>query len=358
MASRISVLPTIKQYVGRFTRTVTCLFMAVPTGVFGQDFMQTITGSPSCGACRIEQHLLATLEDTTYGPGAFVRGASVHVNRDSTFLMIAGSGLPPSELFVVTRVGSITRRIGRGGEGPGEYRLPMYIAESADSYMIFDVQLGRITHLDRGTLRVQRTVPVPGSIAGTQPAVFPDGAYVFFGDVATRESVGQSLHFVGPDGRLLRSFGPPPRDGRPTLTTSGDSAVWVGYDDYRIELWHREGRLVKTVRREADWVQPDATRTPGRRFTGLSQVREDDQGRIWTHTVVRVWDAQAMRGDPQGSESIIEVLDLASLSVLATLRIRKRVFPTEGEGVVFSANRESASGAALIDVWAARFVYQ
>lgn len=52
---------------------------------------QVIAGAPACGACVIERVRVAAIDDSRTESGAFVIGGSVHVNRDSTFWLLAVS---------------------------------------------------------------------------------------------------------------------------------------------------------------------------------------------------------------------------------------------------------------------------
>lgn len=283
----------------------------------------TISGGPTCERCAIERILLATIHDRSFDGGALVGGGAVHVNRDGTFLVRAGRRM--EELFLADESGSITRQIGRSGEGPGEYFRPLSVAELPQAYVVFDPALGRVTWLDKESFEVSRTVRMPAANTGTAPAVFSDGSYVLGAALPTRGGNDLPLHLVTADGDVLRSFGEGPYSTN--IAPSGDSAVWVAQvDRYRVAKWHIDGRLLAVYERVADWFPPPAdnrSRQAGDRSVRLTEISEDEQGRLWVHTSIRtlreVRGVDATTGqersvlrlspDPATAQEVIEVLD-------------------------------------------------
>ena len=324
--------------------------------------VHTISGGPSCDHCFIERHLLATIHDSTFEGGAIGDGAAKpHVNFDGTFLIIAGPSVFSREIFFAGRDGAIAHSVGRKGEGPGEYRNPMHVMESDSFFLVVDPGLGRITYLHKPSLDFDRTVRIPGRITGVTPVSFSDGSYVMWASIGTREAAGYGLHHVSSDGQILRSFGPPPRGSVHALSASGDTAVWIGFDDYRIEKWDIEGILLSALIREAEWVKPEVSSTePGDWVTWLTGLWEDRDGLLWAHTAGRKKRSAPAIGvelDPRDVESIVEVLDPVALTVVAQSRMPgRRDLAVPGSGFYSAGRRSTTEGLVLTDVWAYRLL--
>ena len=87
--------------------------------------------------------------------------AQVQVNSDSTFLVLTDFSPINEGVFLADRKGSIHRRIGRGGDGPGEYQFAQYSMESPNSYIIVDQGLQRLTSISKRDLSVESTQRIP-----------------------------------------------------------------------------------------------------------------------------------------------------------------------------------------------------
>lgn len=325
----------------------------------GQVRPQTISGGPTCESCSIERHFLATVQDSTYDDGAIVRTIVLHVNSDGSFLVNAGPGLG-SELYLAGRNGAIVRRVGRTGEGPGEYKLPMRLTEADSLFLVLDLSLRRATYLRKPSLELLYTVPIPGGLSPGPTVAFPDGSYVMWARGGTRSTAGHALHHVSGDGRILRSFGPPLGEDVPTLALAGDGGVWIGFDDYRIEKWSVDGDSMAAFVRVADWVKPiDDSTESGDRHTMLTGLREDENGLIWVHNAVRTKAEVGGVSDPAAAESVIEVLDPSTLTVVAQSKTAgRREWVVGGRGFYLGEPRTSPSGLILMDVWRFRLLRQ
>ncbi len=322
----------------------------------------TLQGPPTCQECSIERTLLTTIHDTTFDGGAIGDGAAKpHVNSDGTFLVIAGPSLFSREIYVAGRDGAISHLLGRTGEGPGEYQDPMHVMEIDSSFLVVDGALGRITYLQKPSLSTVRTARIPARSPGVAPVGFPDGSYVMWNSVGTREAAGFGLHHVSREGRILRSFGPSSKSDVHALGVSGDSAVWVGFDNYRIEKWSLKGTRLTSVTRLADWVRPDDGSTEsGDWVTWLSGLYEDRSGLLWTHTAARKKRPAPAPGvalDPGDVESIVEVLDLSGMRVIAQSRqAGRRDLAVSGSGFFSAGRRNTPEGVVLTEVWAYRLL--
>lgn len=309
----------------------------VPSPAPAQPAVRVIDGDVSCAECLIERHLVATLSDASL-PGAIGRFAAILALKDGRFLF---TRLGESTPYLADRNGAVIKQIGRDGAGPGEYRRPVHTAELADGFLVFDHDLKRMSSLSREfVFRSSANLPI-GQIH-TSPIVFRDGRFLISATIPTRESAGEPLHLVGPDGRLIRSFGSSsgtdPSLAR-TVHIARDSTIWVAYRrQYRLERWDTAGRLLAQYQRNPGWFSSSS-------YPDIVQVDEDDEGRLWVQ--INLFD------DP--ARTVIEVLDLERLRVHAFAR-----FDDWSSNVVFGGfdsyrYRETVVGEPHIDIWTFRF---
>lgn len=71
-----------------------------------------------------------------------------------------------SEVWMIDLESGEPRRVGRIGEGPGEYRTPVFSGRLGDSIWVADTQLRRITLFDEGGLHLKTIPPPPTFING------------------------------------------------------------------------------------------------------------------------------------------------------------------------------------------------
>jgi hypothetical protein len=338
--------------------------------------VEAVTGGPTCSACRLERTLLARITDAALpAMGTFTQ---VHVNSDSTFLVLAGGGPIPDGVYLADRNGSIYRRLGREGEGPGEYRFPQFSMESPTSYAIVDVRLQRLTKISKKDLSVESTQHIPVRVSGIPPILFPDGTWVLPtpGGPGNVLSAGL-MNVISPSGELIRTF-PVGIDSTATesdhigfLSVAEGTEFWISFTrSGRIERWDISGRLVRAVERKGDWFRP---RTPdsedGELFTRIKGVVEDEHGRLWVHfesNRVDVYERSAVNPDgspttitiqgssrdPKDRETRIEVIDLQTLTVLTSLTIPEWSAWTTPGSFHLTVNRTPETVIPLVEVWA------
>ena len=110
---------------------------------------------------------------------------------------------PQKALLRFSPRGEYLGRIGREGEGPGEFRWPLYLGRLGDDIWVLDAQLRRLSVFDRALklastrtlLEGARTVPLAGGAYVTQPEKIDARP----GSDRTREEV--ILQLVLPDGQ-------------------------------------------------------------------------------------------------------------------------------------------------------------
>ena len=281
------------------------------------DGVEVVRGGPACEACRLERTLVATINDAAYPDGALGSFAQVQVNSDGTFLVVTGPGMSQDGVYLADQSGSIHTRIGREGEGPGEYRFPEFTMESDTSYLVVDEGLQRLTSFSKRDLSVEWDQHIPVRVSGIPPVEFPDGTWLM-----PTHSGGEDLDWAGsinvisPEGELVRTFKvgldsiSSERDYIGFLSVAGDREFWVSFSDKcRLEKWDLEGNLVTTVERESDWIRPRTEDSrDGDLYTRIKAAVEDETRRLWIHyelNRVDIYERSAVK--PDGSPTTITI---------------------------------------------------
>jgi hypothetical protein len=199
-------------------------------------------------------------------------------------------------------------------------------------------------------LTVIRTDRVPGR-SFSYPAAFGDGRYALNASMYSGEQVGQPVHIVSPDGRVLRSFGGGRGLGSEyalirVVSVARDSTLWVTHPStYRIERWDSTGHLLAVYERRADWFRAyDAGIPPRAGSPRVVSAREDAAGLLWVKLGIM---------DSAGIENIIEVLDPKTLRVVASARFLGPSTPLIGV-FLHSTMKELPDGQPVLKVWGYR----
>ena len=293
-------------------------------------------------------------------------------------LFVPGRG---ADAFVVAAVdGSRWERVGRDGQGPGEYSHIRWVVPHEGSLHVFDAVARRRTVLD-ASFEILHTNPLYLDPAGGA-AILEDSTYVVNGSIPTSNRVGYVLHHFGPGGEVIRSFDESP-DGYGTpgagitryrsVSAAGDGTLWAAHRTrYQIDLWNLErGGLTLSLIREADWFAPhsewgslDPERPPK---PHLLDLEVDSEGRLWV--LVGVASARWAEGfveTPEGVhpelgdhvlddwnvsyDTVVEVIDPSARCVLATATLDDRVPFFVGPGWAVSY-REDERGSPTQQLW-------
>lgn len=347
----------------RSTRTglLAALFALTPPLV-GQGWAQqqtVISGAPSCRRCEIRLTELLRLGDRE-GPG-IIEHELVSAARDSRGRYYL-HGPYATEIKVYGPDGAYLTTIGRVGSGPGEFRGISFIAIGAgDTIHVLDWSNMTWTVLspEYGLVRSVRLEfnPDPNGV------VLPSGDLVLVKGIASPERAGLPVHLVTRDGRNSRSFGSETRVHRPdipyvdgrAIAVGTDGNIWLGYrNQYRLELWSPDGRVLRTITRDVGWFpswfrpmsrEELCPRGEGEPRPLLSKIHQDENGLLWVATAVadRNWreavtgvaDCHVRIEDWQSYlDTMIEVLEPRSGEVLAALRWPYPIAEFLGDGLM------------------------
>ena len=313
----------------------------------------TVLTENLCASCALE----ITPDVLLGADGESVIGSAWDIQRlsDGRFTMAFQNISAWAEFTVFSADGSDFRRVGREGEGPGEYGHVVWVREYGEELYVFDNLRRRMTVLD-SAFEAVRTAPV-GCLEcnGFDMAMLPDGrvALNYFMPGGSREEAfsadaGFALHILGPDGQTLHSMDEIPTKSPLTPTedpyrfldvATDGSLLSLHLTSYRIDRWDpATGELLETFARGADWF-PDGqsyshAAAPGRPpTTGTRAMHLDDAGRVWVYISRPApdWEDRLERTPPDAhpewgpwkygpgsSEGVIEVLDLESGRVLVS----------------------------------------
>ena len=299
---------------------------------------------PSCSQCGLELVQVAELGNEYGEPGG--QGTLITLARTSRGEFLAAYSETPFEIVVHDSSGLVVRKIGRRGQGPGEFRrIVKIVVTPGDTINVADRGNARISVLSpSGTL--VRSVSMPQFAYDFLP--LSNGRMLVNANVPSVDRAGLPLHLVAADGTIGSSFGAETAVFRPDLThllmrslsTQSAASIWVAYrTEYRIEEWSRDLNRKRVIVRNADWfrpylqitsVSPDSPPQPH-----LIAAQPDGRGRLWTLSRVpdREWRRGIAKTMSEGREiyrivdpglaldGMLELLDLTSGKVVASRRV-------------------------------------
>jgi hypothetical protein len=145
--------------------------------------------------------------------------------------------------------------IGRGGEGPGEFRSVLGIVPVADSVLLFDPMLQRMTVVNRD-LQAVRFVSVQGQVFRGVALDWP--RIVVNAQIHTSGAVGYPFHILNIEtGMIESSFGGAargdyaPQDKHAILgyivKDPATGELWTAMrTQFRVQKWSQQGQLIET----------------------------------------------------------------------------------------------------------------
>jgi hypothetical protein len=358
--------------IGTIVRTAIMTICTLAGPAFAQDF--TLLVDP-CRDCRLILKPVTRL-GVADGLGALVGAASsVSVGANGNYYVT--DFMNHTSISVYSSRGTPLRRLGRGGEGPGEYRGIDIASVASDTLFVFDGSNRRMTVLDL-TGKLVRSVMLPFPSVFQAQRVGSD-RFVLAGAIPTRDLAGLPLHLFHTVSGLGRSFGddtPTVRPGHPHLNmraiaASTNGRVWsVKHTAYEAELWNTTitPNLEMRLRRQADWFKAYVERPLG---TGeppgpwIMAVNEFRSGYLAVLIAVaadnysevlgpKVLQAGRMTYDYDREktlfDTIVEVIDIRRRSVILSTRVDDYLTGfVSGKQQVYAANH--IDGVPVIDVF-------
>lgn len=359
------------------------LCLAIQLGAEAQS-VTTVSSTVSCPDCRIVLDSVVVLD----GRRAEHVGEPVALAHMSDGRVLLSPQFDMSLVAVFDQRGRFLGRLGRKGEGPGEFMgVGQIRVGRGDTVRIYDHWNPRVTVFSPelelvGTRKM--TLPVGGGTNGL--VELPDGRLVTQRPFAIPEYAGFPVHLMSADGKILLSFGseeenPGYRLGQErlmwhTIASASDDRVWVAPTTrYSIGLWDLSGRMLAKLDRAPSWFPPHPDSPFGIDYDnpnspphpGIIGLWQDSEGRLWTLTYVADEHYQEALGPVQGiggelravtneqrySDTMVEVLDPQSGELIASRRIDAslNMFAAISKTGRVAAYREDERGFPYVDVW-------
>ena len=350
----------------RSSLALTALFSVTGTGCGGE------RAEFACAGCGIQLQHVVTLGSED-GPGAMA-SIPAAVSRDSRGRFCVGTPEQgPEAPFVYRPDGRFLQRLGREGEGPGEYRSPNAILVTpGDTLHIFDGSTARLTVLSP-EYDVVRTAP--GVTVAYHAVRLPNRQYVF-----NSEGGGYPLVLLDALGSTLRRFGSTheifsrDRSWRNARAIAVDPSgnVWTAsrFFEYAIQLWNPDGRLLMTVVPKSSWYPSyDTLSNPTPDVPPMPTVWGiwESEGKLWIlgsaaddHWVEALGEPRRLEGQlvyplvdrRLAYDGIIDVLDPVDGTSVASRRLPDVGWPmwVVEDGLIAIA-RESAVGWWFVDIY-------
>lgn len=169
-------------------------------------------------------------------------------------------------IHVLNQSGRVLRTIGRAGDGPGEFRLPMRVAVAPDGHLfVYDAYQGRLSEYDTEHRFVRSHILTPRLSVRTMLAT--STSVTFSGIDPNPAGSDAVLHeYSREHGTLIRSFGRIHVVRSPDLARRApagpvapgpDGSWWYASPGpYRIEQYSAAGELLLRTERPNDFLGP------------------------------------------------------------------------------------------------------
>lgn len=335
-----------------------------PTYSAGQALDTTSIRIPDhirCEKCEISIDLVATLELPAEDP-THERWRSRQILGERTHdggFVVANQAYQAGKVFFFDRVGRLVHSV---GFEPGPPTGINWLVEFPDGSMcLLDPWRSQLvvispTGVTKDRSEMELAFPVHGEMI--------DGfRMVLSSPIRTPEKVGLPLHLVDRRGGPSFSFGsdsPEVRFGEESslyrvVGRSIRGGIWSArVNRYVIEEWGLDGRFRQRVIRESEWFEAWQGPNTGR-AAWLRDVREDDDGLLWTLTSIPNrepeidWPQTPNRGADQTWDSVIEIIDPINQKVLAKI-IHPQLFLSFDGDHLFTVRFEPED-YPVIEVW-------
>jgi hypothetical protein len=343
-------------------------------GCSREDAAESTAGSqtPGCATtpCGIALSAVATISDAE-ALGELRQDIQRKVVRDERGRLLTGGF---TGALVYHGDGSFATLLGRRGEGPGEFRLPVSpLLGPGDSVHVYDLLNRRVT-VFAPDLTFARDVLFPQ----WPTLVLDDGTYVVVRQLSAPGHAGYPIHTVDAAGSIQRSFGSDtaqhPSDMDPVtdrvVSINAEGKIWAAAPGrYLLEKWDPgTGTREQRVEVDSDWFEPSFHygKEGERPISTLDALWEDDDGLVWVllHTADEQWRPPAPSDllherptDPMEQrrkyDSIVEVIDPESGRVVASERFDMQ-FHVHPQGRILASVNLDDPELVAFDLWTAR----
>lgn len=249
------------------------IFWCVMFGVLldGPGYAQqraTITDQPTCPSCVISLQRIGELDNTG---DRLPLGRPISVRQDSRGRIFVNTDVNKDGILLFDSEWQAERILGRAGRGPGEFFSIVSINITAgDTLVVLDRGNKRISFFD-STLEHVRDMSFWGMPHYAESIVLPNGELVISADMPGPDAFGIPIHRVDTGGNVTHSFGAEP--GRSVagdyygtvraVALARDGTIWSArYNDYYLENWSIEGRLLRVFVGDRPWFRPYAELPP------------------------------------------------------------------------------------------------
>lgn len=324
-----------------------------------------ITALACAGEPRPPEIVVTTIAafGDTAGDGAIAGTPTIARDRAGRYYAVAPSGGAGALVAVYDSTGRFLTRLGRVGDGPGEYRQPNVVTAMGDSMAIFDAGTRRINFIGP-SLEWAGSSVAPGPVMSA--VAFPNGNFVVNWPLPSGDSARGFFQRYDRKGRYLGSF------EEPRAPCDPEACLWEGafvyHADPRGGVWAARmlgaleisrfdsgGRLARRLALEAPWFPPHPSRGvfPREMMVGIAP---DASGRLWLSGFTTDPDAPdtaraASPGDPDRLDGILEVRDSLTGAVVATRRFDDSVLLLPlGDGLIAHIGQND-DGWAVVEVW-------
>lgn len=317
-----------------------------------------------CESCRIELEEVAELgvEDEAL----MALGARAYPGAHHLYALDLIIG---HEIRVFDGSGAFLGRIGREGEGPGEFiQITAVVEGPGDTLHVFDERNVRWSVLSPRTFELVRNIRLPVRPTFETPVVLGDGSLV------VNAVTGDPLVHVGPDGTRLGSFGQgavgvdrprsSPSSIRRTALSQG-ATIWVALPEvYRIERWSADGDRIEAFVSHPRWMSSERQVAEEGRVRApvptILDVAEDREGLLWVS--LRIADPDWEEGVEDGRirdlrryvDGIVDIIDPRTGELVHSERF-ETVMRVRGRGIATTSS-EGEFGERNVSVYRVRLL--
>lgn len=272
--------------------------------------------------------------------------------------------------WIFDSTGEAVRRVGRSGEGPGEFReITRILVAANDSLFVHDFSLGRVTVLSDDTL-LARTFSVPFTDATL--GLLTGDFLIARGVVSSPERRAQPLHVLSMTGEIGLSFGGDTALWRPELrgivdmrsVATGDSTtIWAGWwNQYLVERFDTAGNRIQAFRRNPDWFPawwtPEssidlpphpiliALQQSGDTLWVLNRIADPE----WQSAVEPAGRMFRITDEARYFDTVIEAIDIRQNRLIASTRQPIKLTGFAGVNLVYGEGIDS-SGNPVVPIW-------